>query len=493
MLPVKTQLGYSFIIAAVLGIGHWIYSKNRIIKNILNMTRSKEIEPDDIYHKRFKNILDEVEIASGYRYKIKPMVIPTTAMNAYAVQDFKGTRIIGVTEGLLSRLERDQLEAVVAHELAHIISGDCIQNSIACSIIGLYSILLDTITDKKKTRGFSDELKYSGGTIIWIFFIYILILIVRGFTVMFNLWISRTRELRADAIAVRLTRDPLSLAEALYIISRSWHGGGFFAQGIKMLLISNPDDSVMDSYESTIANMLSTHPPIRKRIDILLDMAHAPLDAIKKEKTKQKKLKPVDTCIQKRWFVYNNQNWEGPYELKDLAALFWLNPNTWVFPEMGDKVIKLKEVPELMSSFNVRFTQYTDNTASGTGYPCPHCKLTLIKTYYEGTGVYHCRCCLGYLVKKDDVIKIISRRETSFSERFEKLAQLTRARKNIPFSETINAKFLLTCPVCKCKMSRVFYNILYRIEVDRCHTCQLIWFDKDELELLQYMIEQNVG
>ena len=88
-----------------------------------------------------------------------------------------------------------------------------------------------------------------------------------------NLFISREREYRADAAAVRMSRNPIALAETLHLLSRSWRGAGFIGSGFEMLCIVNPTATALDESEGFWADLLSTHPPLKKRIDILLAMA----------------------------------------------------------------------------------------------------------------------------------------------------------------------------------------------------------------------------
>ena len=113
------------ILAAALlaGYAHWTYTTSNLVTKISSVLKAEPLNKNDTYHQRLQNIIDEVSVATGGR-KIEGMVIPTSAMNAFALMDFESHAVIGVTEGLLARLTRAQLEAVVGHEAAHIVSGD---------------------------------------------------------------------------------------------------------------------------------------------------------------------------------------------------------------------------------------------------------------------------------------------------------------------------------------------------------------------------------
>ena len=174
-------------------------------------------------------------MATGGR-KIEGMVIPTSAMNAFALMDFEGRSVIGVTEGLLARLTRAQLEAVVGHEAAHIVSGDCLATTVTTSLFALYSGLLKGLESVfRATRSSS---RRGGGVLALLIAVYVLLWISRGMSHLARMFVSRQREYRADAIAARLTRDPLSPAEALYTIAYRWRGAGLAAEELESIFMS---------------------------------------------------------------------------------------------------------------------------------------------------------------------------------------------------------------------------------------------------------------
>ena len=198
------------------------------------------------------------------------MVIPSLSMNAIAVEDLSGQATIAITEGLLSRLTRPQLEAVLAHEAYHILSNDCIEATVATSLFGMYAAMLEKLQD------FGDEER--GGGLHPAFFLFWVLMKLGQ---MLNLFISREREYRADAASVRMTRDPVAMAEALYLLSRNWRSTGLIGSGLEMLCIMNPEEAEAEEEEGFWQNLMSTHPPIRKRIDVLLSMAHADISILK--------------------------------------------------------------------------------------------------------------------------------------------------------------------------------------------------------------------
>ena len=102
--------------AAVAAGIHWYYSNKKVVSKVLSLLGAKAPDKRDKYHAMFQNIVDEIETAAG-GLKVERFILPTGAMNAFALADLSGRRVIGITEGLLSRLHRDELQAVIAHEM----------------------------------------------------------------------------------------------------------------------------------------------------------------------------------------------------------------------------------------------------------------------------------------------------------------------------------------------------------------------------------------
>src|SRR3989338_5039561 len=101
----------SFIVLAaalLAGYAHWTYTTSNLAAKISGILKAEPLNKNDTYHQRLQNIIDEVSVATGGR-KIEGMVIPTSAMNAFALMDFESHAVIGATEGLLARLTRAQL------------------------------------------------------------------------------------------------------------------------------------------------------------------------------------------------------------------------------------------------------------------------------------------------------------------------------------------------------------------------------------------------
>ncbi len=415
------ELTYVFLISLIIAVFHWYLSTKDMLNRILELLCAVEPDPKDTYHHIFKNIVEEVSVATGGK-KIRPYVIPTAGLNAFAISDFKRDAVIGITEGLLARLNRSQLEGVIGHEAAHIASGDSLLATVSSSLFGIYSGLLEVVK-----RGISHTRRASRGTAL-LLLIFIVLSISQFINLLLNMFLSRQKEHRADAVSVRLTRNPISLAEALYIISRSWRGVGQIPDSLAPIFIMSPDLNRLEESEGLFSNLFSTHPPTEVRLKILLDMAHSDISTLKSGiRNKQKIL-------------------------------------------IEDGLIEIKEAQRFL---------------------CPQCNQPLGEILYEGAPVFRCHFCGGVFANRDVVPRIIIREDFAFNPSIERLAEIVLKT----YSQGIKAGnfkvvYKLDCPKCKGKMVRGFFSYGYPIEVDSCQSCQYVWFDKDELETLQFLSER---
>lgn len=493
-LPTALQSIIILVIALIAGIIHWYMSTSNLTEKVISSLGAKDLDPKDGYHQLFRNILDEVTIATGGK-KVRAVVIPSSSLNAFAVSDYSDNNVIGVTEGLLARLKRHQLEAVIGHEMAHVVSGDSLVTSVICSLFGLYRELLNKIK-----RGFSSA-RYSrtgsrggGGLPLAITITYFILLVVVSLSNLLKMFMSRQREYRADAIAIRLTRDPLGLGQALYIISSGWRGAAIRGEGLSPLFILSPQYKLLNESEGFFANLFSTHPPINKRIEIAMDMAHAnPAELpILLEKRKKPILeKPITPVIlpeeKKSWLIYNEGKWEGPLFFESLLTLKNLKPDTWVREPQAAEIKMAYQDDKIRAIFKKEGT--------GSEFLCPHCNTRLATALYEQSPIFYCTYCDGKLLEGDKIVRIISREDEPFSAEVVKIAEIIKQEelRREPKMKAPNTAKLpqISCPACRNTMERKFYSLAYHVEIDRCWQCGLYWFDKFELEVLQYLIESS--
>jgi len=483
-LPVLVHASAHFLIFAgvialfVAGI-HFFFSAYDTVNTVVRGLNAQGPDPKDDIHKMLINIMEEIHVVTGNRRKMQCVVIPSLSMNALAAADLKGAAVIGITEGLLSRLVRPQLEAVVAHEAHHILSGDCLEATVAASLFGTYASALENLNDTSRGRTFSSPAFLLAGGMLKL-------------SNLLNMFISREREYRADAASVRMTRNPIALAETLHLLSRSWRGAGFIGSGYEMLCIVNPEATALDETEGFWADLLSTHPPIRKRVDILLAMARVSIGEL--DQKAKKEAEDAQKPPQPAYYAMNpRQQWQGPFNMAELAALPWLSPLTWVTTGDRQAVERAWKEPLINEIFTARLVQ---EEGVKSEFTCPSCRQPLVMESYEGTQVYECRFCSGTLVENSKIARIIARtgRERPCSERMSALArtvvkdnQMRQTQQKLGTGSGPKMP-LLACPKCKNPMYRGFYSSAHLIEIDRCSFCGLTWFDQDELEMLQCLI-----
>jgi Zn-finger nucleic acid-binding protein len=287
------------------------------------------------------------------------------------------------------------------------------------------------------------------------------------------------------------------MAEALHMISRNWRGSGMIGSGLEMLCIINPQENELEESEGFWSNLMSTHPPIRKRIDILLKMVRLSIAELdRKLNSGTQTFNVASDAAELLYHVFDpRQKWQGPYALAELAALPWLLPLTWIKSGNDKSVERASENPLINAIFTNRL-----NTAGKevSEIRCPSCKQSLSEMPYEKTKVYQCGFCRGVLVDNTKIPRIIARREKECTERIKSLAKAVTADnqrkiaiKKLKKKET-QLKPLTSCPKCHNPMLRTFYSLAYLIEIDRCSFCNITWFDADELEMLQCIIENRM-
>lgn len=483
-LMVEPRFWAFLILAACLAAGiHFWFAAADAVDTVVRRLDARPPDPKDEIHRMFTNIIEELHVVTGNKRNIRSAVIPSLSLNALAAADLKGNSVIAITEGLLSRLTRPQVEAVVAHEAHHILSGDCLETTVAASIFGTFSSAMEKIRYSSSNRLFGSPA-----------FLLAWVLLQLGY--LLNLFISREREYRADAASVRMTRNPLALAETLHFLSRGWRGAGFIGSGFEMLCIVNPVATTLDETEGLVPDLLSTHPPIKKRMEVLLQMARvsiAELDSNANKKSGEKRADP-----QQSYFAMSpRQQWQGPFTAGELGALPWLSPLTWVATGRGQTAERAWKDPLINAIFLRRLA---GDSRTESGLTCPSCRQPLVTAAYEGTQIFQCCFCAGTLVENGKIPRIIARtgKDRPCTERLNALArsvlQQNQAR-NIYQKATARGAGpvpLLPCPKCKNPMFRGFYSSAHLIEVDRCGNCGITWFDQDELEMLQCLIENRL-
>jgi len=259
-----TGLGLSFVLYAILGATAY-FSGSSIV---LSIHGAREAGGEE--HRQLRNVVEEMAIAAGLPPP-KVYLIPAAGMNAFAAGRRPEEACVAVTTGLLDRLNREELQGVIAHELAHVKSRDTLYNVCAAVLVGAVALLSDlflrgTLWGRRgRTEGGG-----GGGRGNAAFFVLALLLAVLAplATKILQMSISRQREYHAAAAAAGFTRNPLGLASALAKITAGGPDVPGENRGTQHLFIVHP----LRVFGPESSALMSTHPPTEERIQRLRAM-----------------------------------------------------------------------------------------------------------------------------------------------------------------------------------------------------------------------------
>lgn len=226
-------------------------------------TGSVPADPEEFM--QLHNVVEEVAIAAGIP-KPKVYIMPSPAPNAFATGRNPKNASIAVTTGLLEIMNREELQGVIAHEMAHIRNYDILLMTVVAAIGGLIVLLRDFFLRAMFFGGRrrDDRSRGNSGAILLLIGL-VLAIIAPLFVALIRAAISRQREYLADASGAYITRYPQGLAQALNKLKQTYQPMTRASQANAHLFISSPFGK--DRFE--IANLFATHPPLDKRIERL--------------------------------------------------------------------------------------------------------------------------------------------------------------------------------------------------------------------------------
>jgi Zn-finger nucleic acid-binding protein len=195
----------------------------------------------------------------------------------------------------------------------------------------------------------------------------------------------------------------------------------------------------------------------------------------------------------KVWLILSpREQWQGPYSLQDLLFLPNFTPLVLIKNIQEGVEARARQFPQIRTALENLARKKPVNEAVLN--KCPRCKIPLTDTFYEGVPVKICGRCSGKLVDQAAMERILDRQEVGFSEDLAKKAQEFKEKflLNPIKTQKISAKEQPNsyCPNCGYKMTPRPYNYQYFIPVDKCLSCFKIWYDADELEILQVLVEK---
>jgi heat shock protein HtpX len=255
--------GIGLIVAGFSGLISYYYSD----KMVLGMSGAKQIAESD--NKQLFHTVENLCIGAGVPMP-KIYIIQDSAINAFATGRDVNHSVICVTTGILDRLNKVELEGVIAHELSHIRNYDIRLMSVVSILVGTVALLADFFTRSLWYGGGRRKENNSNQGIILIIGIALAILSPIVATLI-QLAVSRKREFLADASGALLTRYPEGLASALEKISKDKDPLEAANNATAHLYIANPF-KLNDSSKHWFTNLFNTHPPIEERIKILRSM-----------------------------------------------------------------------------------------------------------------------------------------------------------------------------------------------------------------------------
>lgn len=253
-------VGLALIISGLTSIGSYYFS-DRIVLGISGARPANRKTEFDFY-----TVAENLAMAAGLP-KPKLYVIDDTAMNAFATGRDPKHAVVVVTTGLISRLNRTELEGVVAHELTHIKNYDTLLMSVVTVLVGSVALLADFFLRSSFWGGDRRERKGGAGLIIAIGLIFAILSPLIGQLI--KLAISRRREFSADAGAVAITRQPSGLISALKKIAMDREPLEAANKATAHLYIENPFKNKIGDARSSFSSLFNTHPPVEERIKAL--------------------------------------------------------------------------------------------------------------------------------------------------------------------------------------------------------------------------------
>jgi len=276
-------LGLHFFDSAIGGLvvalGVWItmslFAYFRGDSLLLTMSRARKIKRDD--HPRLYNVIEEMKIASGLEKMPDIYIIDDPALNAFATGRDPNRASVAITSGLLQKLNRDELQGVIAHEISHIKNRDVLLMTMCGVLLGTIVILawygsrfmiFGSMTGSRR----SSSAGGGGQAQIIILVVALAFMILAPIMAHFiYMAISRKREYLADASSALYTRYPEGLASALEKLGASTNQLKSANQATAPMYITNP----FRKKGMRASDLSSTHPPISERIRILRSMAGA--------------------------------------------------------------------------------------------------------------------------------------------------------------------------------------------------------------------------
>jgi heat shock protein HtpX len=266
----------------LIGVGLAVYAYRTGPEKVLWSTNAREVvEPATPEEKQLVNVVEEMAVASGLP-RPRIWIVPDADPNAFATGRDEHGAHIAVTEGLLGALSRDELQAVIAHEMGHVKNLDVRLMTLLAALVGAVALISNGLGRSLIHGRVPGRIGRGGGKknnlgpllvvllVLWILSWLLAPIVTR----LLALGVSRKREYLADAMAAQFTRNPLALASALEKIEHAEAPTTAIKSGAAHLCIADPLGRKLSVKQGAIAELLGTHPPMAIRVARLRAMGY---------------------------------------------------------------------------------------------------------------------------------------------------------------------------------------------------------------------------
>jgi heat shock protein HtpX len=267
-----------------LGAGLASYAYRTGPDKVLWATGALEVvDPVDDKQKQLVNVVEEMAIAAGVP-RPRIWIVPDPDPNAFATGTDPMHAHVAVTQGLLEICNRDELQAVIAHELGHVKNLDVRLMTTLAALVGAVVLMRDGtsrlfLSGGGGSGGGGSRKKSDLGPLVVVLIVVWLLswILAPIITQVLAMAVSRKREYLADAMSAQFTRNPLALASALQKIEAADLPTTHIKGGTAHMCIADPLGRRLTAREGVLPDMLATHPPMAKRVAILRGMGYAQL------------------------------------------------------------------------------------------------------------------------------------------------------------------------------------------------------------------------
>ena len=254
---------FAIVISIISSIGSYYFSD----QVVLSASGAKQIEKKD--NPELYRIVENLAIGNGTPMP-KLHIIDDPSPNAFATGRDPKHASVAVTSGLLDKLNKSELEGVIAHELSHVKNYDIRMMAIAAELVGFIALVADLFMRGLLWGGIKNESRDNRAQGLFLILGLLFAIIAPVVATLIQLAVSRKREFLADASGALLTRYPEGLASALEKISSDSRPLHSATSATAHLFIDNPFKK--KGFHGWFMKLFSTHPPIEERIKILRSM-----------------------------------------------------------------------------------------------------------------------------------------------------------------------------------------------------------------------------